>query len=110
MMRYLPLIVDAELADRLATTGAVVVEGPKACGKTATAESVAASAVCLDVDDAARAVVDLDPAAALEVKRVATSATASKGMADSDPSCPGASSVTGSSHERAARATTGRRT
>ena len=64
-MKYLPRIVDAELADRLAATGAVVVEGPKACGKTATAESVAASAVFLDVDDAARAMVDLDPAAVL---------------------------------------------
>lgn len=60
MMRYLPRIVDAELADRLAATGAVVGEGPKACGKTATAESGAASAVFLDVDDAARAMVDLD--------------------------------------------------
>ena len=64
-MKYLPRIVDAELADRLAANGAVVVEGPKACGKTATAESVAASAVFLDVDDAARAMVDLDPAAVL---------------------------------------------
>ena len=64
-MKYLPRIVDAELADRLAATGAVVVEGPKACGKTATAEAVAASAVFLDVDDAARAMVDLDPAAVL---------------------------------------------
>ena len=64
-MKYLPRIVDAELADRLAATGAVVVEGPKACGKTATAESLAASAVFLDVDDAARAMVDLDPAAVL---------------------------------------------
>ena len=65
-MEYLPRIVDAELADRLAATGAVVVEGPKACGKTATAESVAASAVFLDVDDAARAMVELDPATVLE--------------------------------------------
>ena len=64
-MKYIPRIVDAELADRLAATGAVVVEGPKACGKTATAESVAASAVFLDVDDTARAMVDLDPAAVL---------------------------------------------
>ena len=65
-MKYLPRVVDAELADRLAATGAVVVEGPKACGKTATAESVAASTVFLDVDDAARAMVELDPAVVLE--------------------------------------------
>ena len=44
-MRYLPRIVDAELAERLAATGAVVVEGPKACGKTATGRHAAASEV-----------------------------------------------------------------
>ena len=65
-MKYTPRLVDAELADRLAANGAVVIEGPKACGKTSTAESVAASSVFLDVDDAARAMIDVDPAAVLE--------------------------------------------
>lgn len=65
-MKYTSRLVDAELADRLAATGAVVIEGPKACGKTSTAESVAASSVFLDVDDAARAMIDVDPAAVLE--------------------------------------------
>ncbi len=65
-MKYLPRIVDAELAERLSATGAVVIEGPKACGKTATAETVAASAVFLDVDAAAREMVDVDPASVLE--------------------------------------------
>ena len=60
-MKYLPRIVDAELAERLSATGAVVIEGPKACGKTATAETVAASAVLLDVDSNARQIVDIDP-------------------------------------------------
>ncbi len=66
MTKYLPRVVDAELAERLSATGAVVVEGPKACGKTATAETVAASAVFLDVDAAAREMVDVDPAPVLE--------------------------------------------
>ena len=57
MTKYLPRVVDAELAERLSATGAVVVEGPKACGKTATAETVAASAAYLDVDATAREMV-----------------------------------------------------
>ncbi len=65
-MKYVPRIVDAELAERLSATGAVVIEGPKACGKTATAETVAASAVFLDVDANARQIVDIDPDPILE--------------------------------------------
>lgn len=36
-MPYLPRVVDAELDARLAAAGAVVIEGPKASGKTETA-------------------------------------------------------------------------
>ena len=60
-MNYLPRIVDAELVERLAATGAVVVEGPKTCGKTATGRSLAASEVLLDVDRNARRMVGVDP-------------------------------------------------
>lgn len=60
-MEYQARVVDAELKTRLASTGAVVVEGPKACGKTATARQVAASQVLLDVDANARAAVALAP-------------------------------------------------
>jgi len=49
-MTYLPRIADKELIDKLASTGAVVIEGPKACGKTETARQIAASEVLLDVD------------------------------------------------------------
>jgi predicted AAA+ superfamily ATPase len=45
----------------LQSSGAVLVEGPKACGKTETARRVAASEVLLDVDIAARAAVEVDP-------------------------------------------------
>ncbi len=51
---------------RLQSTGAVVVEGPKACGKTATARQIAASEVLLDVDRQARQAVAVDPALGLE--------------------------------------------
>ena len=60
-VRYLPRIVDEELTERLAATGAVVVEGPKACGKTATGRNFAASEVLLDVDRNARRMVSVDP-------------------------------------------------
>ena len=47
---YLPRIADGELRRRLASTGAVLIEGPKAVGKTATARQAAGSEVLLDVD------------------------------------------------------------
>lgn len=65
-MAYIPRVVDAELAARLAASGAVVLEGPKACGKTVTARQVAASEVLLDVDPAARAAVAIDPSLVLD--------------------------------------------
>ena len=64
-MNYLPRIVDAELADLLEAAGAVLVEGPRASGKTATAARAAASEVMLDVDDNARRMIGADPATVL---------------------------------------------
>ncbi len=64
-MKYLPRIVDKELSERLAATGAVVIEGPKTCGKTASARKVAASEVLLDVDRNARRMVGVDPSSVL---------------------------------------------
>lgn len=60
-MKYIPRIVDDELRRRLGSMGAVVVEGPKACGKTATARQAAASEVLLDVDENARRAIAVDP-------------------------------------------------
>jgi uncharacterized protein len=65
-MAYLPRVVDKELKRRLASAGAVVIEGPKACGKTVTARQIAASEVLLDVDPAARAAVKVDPGLVLD--------------------------------------------
>jgi predicted AAA+ superfamily ATPase len=58
---YRARVVDGELRQRLRTSGAVLVEGPKACGKTETGRQVAASEVLLDVDEGARAAVAVDP-------------------------------------------------
>lgn len=60
-MSYQPRIVDSELRQRLVATGAVVIEGPKACGKTETARQVARSEVLLDVDANARAAAAVAP-------------------------------------------------
>lgn len=65
MVAYLPRVVDALLAARLASAGAVLIEGPKACGKTFTAEQQAASRVYLDIDDGARAALGVDPSLVL---------------------------------------------
>ena len=64
-MTYHPRIVDRELAERLAATGAVVIEGPRACGKTTTARQTAASEARLDVDEMARRLASLEPARVL---------------------------------------------
>jgi predicted AAA+ superfamily ATPase len=49
----------------LAANGAVVIEGPKACGKTETARQQAASEVLLDIDSAAQQAAAVDPALVL---------------------------------------------
>jgi len=58
--------VDRELKDLLSSLGAVVIEGPKACGKTETARQVAASEVRLDVDLNARQAASIDPSLVLD--------------------------------------------
>ena len=60
---YVDRIVDAELATRLRSSGAVLVEGPRACGKSRTCERVAQTSYHLDVDDGARALANAAPAA-----------------------------------------------
>ena len=58
---YRPRIADRELTERLASAGAVVIEGPRASGKTWTARQIARSEVVLDVDDEARRLARLEP-------------------------------------------------
>ncbi|MGI8646913.1 MAG: ATP-binding protein [Acidimicrobiales bacterium] len=65
-MAYRERVVDSELLARLSAAGAVVIEGPRACGKTATGHHLAASSVLLDVDDNARQAVSVDPSLVLE--------------------------------------------
>ena len=64
-MEYSRRIVDSELELALRTSGATLIEGAKACGKTATALQVAATTVRLDTDRAAREAASLAPEAVL---------------------------------------------
>lgn len=60
-MAYIERIADKELAARLAAAGAVLIEGPKACGKTETARQVTRHEFRFDVDQGARALVAASP-------------------------------------------------
>ncbi len=68
-MAYLPRVADDELGARLASAGAVVIEGTKATGKTETARRMASSTVFLDVDENARRAAAVDPTLVLEGRR-----------------------------------------
>lgn len=59
--RYWPRVIDRVLDQRMASSAAVLIEGPKACGKTETASQRAASVVRLDVDEDARQAAQIDP-------------------------------------------------
>lgn len=61
MATYLPRIADLELEQRLGYIGAVLIDGPKACGKTATASRHAQTVIRLDEDQTARTWVRLAP-------------------------------------------------
>lgn len=65
-MTYLPRIVDREIEDRLRSSGAIVIDGPKACGKTATARQHAKTEDLLDADVAAVQKMQVDPKLLLE--------------------------------------------
>lgn len=60
-MDYRPRIADGQLQARLRSAGAILLEGPKACGKTWTARRSSVSEVLLDVDLNAQRVLDADP-------------------------------------------------
>ncbi|MGH3471377.1 MAG: ATP-binding protein [Nocardioidaceae bacterium] len=61
MPAYRPRVVDHELAGMMRAIGGVLIEGPKACGKSETAKQVARTIYEFDKDDAARGAVALSP-------------------------------------------------
>lgn len=58
---YRKRVVDGELVERLSAIGAVLIEGPKACGKTETATQKALTTYRFDVDQAARNAANVAP-------------------------------------------------
>jgi predicted AAA+ superfamily ATPase len=54
-------VADGELARRMRASGAVLIDGPKACGKTETAKRVAATVFRLDVEASVRTAVSVAP-------------------------------------------------
>ncbi|WP_420442320.1 AAA family ATPase [Candidatus Palauibacter sp.] len=54
------------MARRLASAGAVVIEGPRVCGKTTTARQAASSEVLMDADPSVAEAMAVDPRLVLE--------------------------------------------
>ena len=66
MIDYVDRVADEILADALSRAGAVLVEGPKGCGKTETARQAAKSEVRVDVDPRVEIAMGIDPALVLD--------------------------------------------
>jgi len=67
-VEYRARLIDASVAEALETAGAVVIEGPRACGKTMTALNAARSYVFLD-DPGVAQMIDVAPEALLDGAR-----------------------------------------
>lgn len=68
-MAYIERLADAQLGEALERAGAVLIEGPKASGKTVTASRQAGSIVRIDTEPTVAAQVAVDPALVLEGAR-----------------------------------------
>ncbi|MDD3588887.1 MAG: DUF4143 domain-containing protein [Thermoguttaceae bacterium] len=69
MKTYLPRIVDQLLQERLEAKGAVLLEGPKWCGKTTSAKQIAGSFISMDQPDMTKqyqSMAELSPLLLLE--------------------------------------------
>jgi len=66
MVQYLPRAIDTFVAEALAGMGGVLIEGPRACGKTSTGLHHAASSVRLDRSPELITLAELDPEALLK--------------------------------------------
>ena len=63
---YLPRVVDTEMRASLRASPAVLIEGPRACGKTWTGRRFAADEVLMDASVQARLAANVDPATLLD--------------------------------------------
>jgi len=60
-MTYVPRIIEAELSEKLSASGAVLIKGPKSCGKTATASQYAKSKLEMDRDPQVPVIMATNP-------------------------------------------------
>ena len=63
---YIPRIADVFVEQSLRRTGALLIEGPKGCGKTATARHHAESEIKVDIDPDVEISMGVDPALVLQ--------------------------------------------
>jgi len=61
VLEYLKRFTDKLLVSRLQSSGAVLIEGTKGCGKTETAKQVSASVVRFDADEQVKIKMEIDP-------------------------------------------------
>ena len=66
MSKYLPRITDLELSESLKSAGAVLLRGPKACGKSETAKQRARSVLLVDRDPRVAQLMAIDPGILLD--------------------------------------------
>ena len=60
-MKYINRIIDRELKRKINSSGAVLIRGTKACGKTESAKQIAGSILSVDGDDQVSAIMEADP-------------------------------------------------
>jgi predicted AAA+ superfamily ATPase len=60
-LEYYKRFADSILAERLKSSGAVLIEGAKGCGKTETAKQMSASIVRFDADEQVRIKMEISP-------------------------------------------------
>lgn len=65
IIKYHKRFNDNALAERLQSSGAVLIEGVRGCGKTETAKQIAASVVRFDADEQVRIKMEIDPGSVL---------------------------------------------
>ncbi|MDR1292706.1 MAG: DUF4143 domain-containing protein [Clostridiales Family XIII bacterium] len=64
-MKYKKRFADIALAERLKSSGAILIEGAKGCGKTETAKQISADVVRFDVDEETRIKMEINPKSVL---------------------------------------------
>ena len=67
-MKYYIRIVEEEIKQKLQASGALLIKGPKSCGKTETAKRFAESMLQVDQDEQVPIVMSINPKILLEGK------------------------------------------